>query len=67
MSPQDMQVGRVIRVGRGWVDVTINRKIRRVSARPDLLVRVGSYLQILHDQGIMLLPTGEPPKTSRLQ
>jgi hypothetical protein len=56
MDTTDEQVGRVIRVGRGWVDVTVERKMRRVSTRPDLLIRVGSYLKIVNDQGVVLLP-----------
>ncbi len=49
------EVGRVLRVGRGWADVEVNRKVRRVSTRPDLVVRAGSYLQIVQDQGVSLV------------
>ena len=51
----DTEIGRVLRVGRGWADVEIKRKVRRVSTRPDLIVRAGSYLQIIQDQGVSLL------------
>jgi hypothetical protein len=66
MQPTNMQVGQVLRVGRGWIDVIIDRKVRRVSVRPDLLVRVGNHLQILKGQGIALLPAN-PTTTKRLQ
>jgi len=66
MESPNIQVGRVLRVGRGWVDVTIDRKVRRVRTRPDLLVRAGNYLQITHDQGIALLPS-QRSSSNRLQ
>ena len=56
------EVGRVLRVGRGWADVEINRKVRRISTRPDLIVRAGSYLQIVQDQGVSLLSSREYAK-----
>jgi hypothetical protein len=55
--------GWVIRVGRGWVDVVVDRHVRRVSTRPDLLVKAGCTLQIINDQGFALLPTAEPQNT----
>lgn len=54
------QTGWVIRVGRGWVDVVVDRHVRRVSTRPDLLVKAGCTLQIINDQGFALLPNAEP-------
>lgn len=59
MLTTNVQIGRVIRVGRGWVDVAIERRVRRISTHPDLLVKAGSYLQIINDQGVALLPSGE--------
>ncbi len=53
------EIGRVLRVGRGWADVDINRKVRRVSTRPDLIVRAGNYLQIVQDQGMSLISSRE--------
>jgi hypothetical protein len=53
------QVGRVIRVGRGWADVTIQQKVRRIEVRPSLLVRVGDHLKIINEQGIARLPSYE--------
>ena len=44
MQQGDRIVGRVIRVGRGWADVAVGNKVRRVSVRPDLLIRAGSQL-----------------------
>lgn len=57
MHTSNIQVGRIIRVGRGWVDVTVDRKIRRICTRPDLLARAGSYVTIINDQGVSLLPS----------
>jgi hypothetical protein len=59
METVNVNVGRVIRVGRGWADVTIDHKVHRVNTRPDLLVKVGSHLKIINELGISILPTGE--------
>lgn len=56
-SVQQIEIGRVIRVGRGWVDVTVDRKIRRIGIRPDLLIRAGSQIQIINDQAFAVLPS----------
>ncbi len=53
MTGTPIQYGRVLRVGRGWVDLTIERKTRRVSMRPDLMVRPGSYIQIVNGQAVL--------------
>jgi len=58
LTMSDIQVGRVLRVGRGWVDLTVDRKTRRISMRPDLSVRPGSTLQIVNDQAV--LPSQSP-------
>jgi hypothetical protein len=58
MRTGTVQIGRVIRVGRGWADVTIEHKVRRVNTRPDLLVKVGSCLTISNEIGISILPSG---------
>lgn len=58
MRTGDVQIGRVIRVGRGWADVTIEHKVRRVNTRPDLLVKVGSCLTISNEMGISIQPSG---------
>ncbi|WP_162910063.1 hypothetical protein [Aggregatilinea lenta] len=55
MQTSTIEIGRVIRLGRGWADVSINRKTRRVSVRPDLLIRVGDSLKIVHDQAVSCL------------
>ena len=67
MIATNAQIGRVIRVGRGWVDVTIENKIRRVNTSPGLLVRAGCYLQIINEQGVALLPTSERYTTDVMQ
>ena len=67
MHTIDVQIGRIIRVGRGWADVTVNRQVKRVSIRPDLLVRAGNYLKIMNEYGVALLPAHERHTTKRLQ
>ena len=62
-----VNVGRVIRVGRGWADVTIDHKVHRVNTRPDLLVKVGSHLRIINELGISILPTSDTYTGHRLQ
>ncbi len=59
MQTSTTELGRVIRLGRGWADVSIDRKPRRVSVRPDLLVRVGDTLKIVHDQAIGCLRSSQ--------
>jgi hypothetical protein len=61
------QVGRVIRFGRSWADVTIGHKVHRVYTRPDLLIRVGCYLKIVNKQGIAILKAGEQHQSDLLQ
>ena len=65
MPPIETQIGRVIRVGRGWVDVTIEHRVHRVSALPDLLIRPGSYLKIVNEQGVAILPSSPHHMTMR--
>lgn len=67
MSNAVAEVGRVIRVGRGWADVEINHTVRRVHTRADLLIRAGSYLKIVGERGIALMPSGDRHATDRLQ
>lgn len=66
MSTAVIHVGRVLRVGRGWADVEIENRVRRVSMRPDLLVRAGSYLKIMNECGIAVLPSSEYHTTSKV-
>jgi len=67
MGTSTALVGRVIRVGRGWADVTVDSRIRRISTRPDLLVRVGNYLQIVNEHGVAVLPADQSYSTTVLQ
>jgi hypothetical protein len=67
MKTVDVNVGRVIRVGRGWADVTIDHKVHRINTRPDLLVKVGSQLKIINDLGISILPASDKYTAQRLQ
>lgn len=64
---QTHKIGHVIRVGRGWADVTIDRSVRRVSTRPDLLVKAGCYLKIINEQGVALLSSEKIRSTELLQ
>ncbi len=57
MLERGIQVGKVLRVGRRWADVEIDHKVRRISTRPDLLVRAGAYIKIINEQGVALLNT----------
>ncbi len=66
MYSENVKLGRVIRVGRGWADVTIDHKVRRINTRPDLLVKVGCYLKIINELGIAILPIGERYSTEFL-
>ncbi len=66
-STQVIQVGHVLRVGRGWADVEIDNRVRRVSVRPDLLVRAGSTLKIINEQGVALIPTYKQHMPNRVQ
>jgi len=66
MQTSTAQVGRVIRIGRGWADVTVGHKLRRVSTPSGLLVRVGNHLQIVNDQGVAILPASERHGTVKL-
>jgi hypothetical protein len=67
MGTSNALVGHVIRVGRGWADVTVDSRIRRVSTRPDLLVRAGNYLQIVNEHGVAILPADQSYLTTVLQ
>jgi hypothetical protein len=67
MGTSSALVGRVIRVGRGWADVTVDSRIRRVSTRPDLLVRAGNYLQIVNEHGVAILPADQSYSTTVVQ
>lgn len=62
MSTATMEVGRVVRLGRGWADVSIERKTRRVWIRSDLLVRVGDDLKIVNDQAVGHLSAPASPR-----
>lgn len=66
-STQVVQVGHVLRVGRGWADVEIDNRVRRVRVRPDLLVRAGSTLKIINEQGVALIPTHKRHMTDQVQ
>jgi|GEM_PF-1247717 hypothetical protein len=52
MQTPEARIGRVIRVGRGWADVSIDRRIVRITTNPELLVRPGGYLKIVGTSGV---------------
>lgn len=67
MSTAVIHVGRVLRVGRGWADVEIDHRVRRVSTRPELLVRAGGYLKIMNERAIAVLPSNEYHTSAKIQ
>ncbi len=52
MQTPEARIGRVIRVGRGWADVSVDRRIVRITTSPELLVRPGGYLKIVGTSGV---------------
>ncbi len=64
---QSHRIGHVIRVGRGWADVTVDRGIQRISTRPGLLVKAGCYIKIIHEEGVALLSGEKSRPTDFLQ
>lgn len=66
MQQNDRLVGRVIRVGRGWADVDIGRTVRRITTRPDLLIRVGSQV-VVHQESGVVAHTQERASASRVR
>ncbi len=54
-------VGRVVRLGRGWVEVDTVGRLRRVTLPPGLLTRVGGYLRLRGDCAVSVIGTGELP------
>lgn len=67
MSTATVEIGRVLRVGRGWADVEISNQVRRISTRRDLLVRAGCYLKIVNEYGIAVLSASEKHSSHHLQ
>lgn len=66
MNSTVAEVGRVLRIGRGWADVEIDNTVRRVNTRADLLVRAGNYLKVVGEQGVALIPASERHKSKHL-
>ncbi len=66
MQTTHEQIGRVIRVGRGWADVSVERRIVRVITNPGLLVQPGVHLRIAGNRIISLTETGQrgPARTA---
>ncbi len=52
------QIGRVIRVGRGWADVSVERRIVRVTTSPGQLLQPGNHLRIVGTRVIGLVEVG---------
>ena len=65
MATLQVQTGRVLRVGRGWVDVTIERRVCRITLQPHLAVRAGNYLKIVNNQAVAL--QGEPEQVAAVR
>ncbi len=47
-------VGRVVRLGRGWVEVDAGGAIRRVTLPPGLVAHVGNYVELRGDTAVSL-------------
>lgn len=68
-------VGRVVRLGRGWVEVDTGVSIRRVTSPPGLVLHVGNYVELRGDIAVRLskpptqlvIPTHLPSQPSHLQ
>jgi len=54
MQTAHEQIGRVIRVGRGWADVSIERRVVRVITSPGFVVQPGAQLKISGNRVISL-------------
>ncbi len=54
MQTAHEQIGRVLRVGRGWADVSVERRIVRVTISPGFLVQPGAQLKIAGNRIISL-------------
>ncbi|MCL4236785.1 MAG: hypothetical protein KJ047_00925 [Anaerolineae bacterium] len=54
MQTTHEQIGRVIRVGRGWADVSVERRIVRVITNPGFLVQPGAQLKIVGNRAVSL-------------
>ena len=55
MQTAHEQIGRVIRVGRGWADVSVERRIVRVTTNPEHLIQPGIQLKIAGTRVISLV------------
>ncbi len=56
MSTSVYEVGRVLKLGPGWADVTIGRRVQRVTTRLTSPIFVGSYLRIVNGVGAPMQP-----------
>jgi len=61
MNASAVEVGRVLKVGPGWADVTVGRAVRRVTTRLTSPIFVGSYLRIVNGVGAPLQRTPARP------
>jgi hypothetical protein len=56
---ETQEVGRVVRIGRGWVEVDQGGRLRRVTLPAALLARVGSYVKLRGGVAVSVIGTGE--------
>lgn len=56
MGASKYEVGRVLRVGPGWADVTVGRRVRRVTTHLTSPISTGSYLKIVNGVGGPAVP-----------
>ncbi|MBN1287493.1 MAG: hypothetical protein JXB47_18985 [Anaerolineae bacterium] len=56
-TPQE--VGCVVRLGEGWVEVDVGGKLRRVALPPNLFTHVGGFVRLRDDQIVSVVGTGQ--------
>lgn len=61
----EQEIGRVVRLGRGWVEVDLEGRLRRVKLPPNLLTRVGGYVKLLGDCAVAVVGTGQLTPSQR--
>ena len=58
-----IQIGRVMRLGQGWVDLLTDQGMCRVCINPGFLFRVGSHVKVVNKQAVTALPAASRHST----
>lgn len=53
------QVGRVVRLEAGWVEIDLAGKLRRVKLPPALFTHVGGFVRVHDDRVVSVVGTGQ--------